>query len=71
MFIHASRNTILKAQQIGMEQGLRQGLEQREEIGRGKQPIATARQLFGLPDWETISRSTGLRIAELQALRED
>lgn len=86
MLIHDSRNAILKAQQIGeqigeqrgeergmergLQQGLEQGLEQGEEIGRRKQAIATARQLFGVLDLITISRSTGLSIADLEALQD-
>jgi predicted transposase/invertase (TIGR01784 family) len=75
MFIHDSRNAILKAQQvgeqIGEQRGLERGLEAGKELGRRQQAIATARQLLGVLDLETISRSTGLSVEELQALQQN
>ena len=57
MFLHDNRNAILKAKQDGIKQGALQ------------EKVAIARQLLDVLDAETISKKTGLSIAEIQALR--
>ncbi|MBW4540496.1 MAG: Rpn family recombination-promoting nuclease/putative transposase [Myxacorys chilensis ATA2-1-KO14] len=68
MFIHDSRNAILKAQQDARERGLQEGRQEGEEIGAKKTAIAIAQQLLGVLDADTISQKTGLTIAEIQSL---
>ncbi|MBF2026581.1 MAG: Rpn family recombination-promoting nuclease/putative transposase [Oscillatoriales cyanobacterium C42_A2020_001] len=68
MFLHDSRNAILKAEQQALERGLQQGLQQGLEQGRREQAIAIAQQLLDILDTETISRKTGLSIEEIQNL---
>lgn len=64
IFIHDSRNAILKARQEGREEGREEG----EAIGAKQKAITIARQLLNVLDAETISQTTGLSIEEIQAL---
>ena len=61
IFIHDSRNAILKARQEGRQEG--------EAIGAKQSAIAIARQLLDVLDIETISQKTGLSLEEIQTLR--
>jgi predicted transposase/invertase (TIGR01784 family) len=65
MFLHDSRNAILKAKQQGLAEGRAEGREE----GRREQAIAIARSLLDVLDVETISQTTGLTIAEIEYLR--
>ena len=57
MFLHDSKNAMLKARQEGEEQGMRRGMEEKaKEI---------ARQLLDVLDVETISQKTGLSVEEI------
>jgi len=60
MFMHDGQNAILYAEQKGMEKGM--------EKGKKDASIAIARELLDLLDAETISKKTGLSVAEIQAL---
>jgi len=60
IFIHDSRNAILKARQEGRDEG--------EAIGAKQKAINIARQLLNVLDVDTISQMTGLSIAEIQTL---
>ena len=60
MFMHDGQNAILYAEQKAMEKGM--------EKGRKEAAIAIARKLLDLLDAETISKKTGLSVAEIQAL---
>ncbi len=60
MFLHDSKNAMLKARQEGEEQGMRRGMEEKaKEI---------ARQLLDVLDVETISQKTGLSVEEIYQL---
>ncbi len=61
IFIHDSRNAILKARQEGRQEG--------EAIGAKQRALAIARQLLDVLDIETISQKTGLSVEEIQTLR--
>lgn len=61
MFLHDSRNAMLKARQEGEKAG--------EARGRLETALSIARQLLDVLDVETISQKTGLSIAEIQQLR--
>ena len=61
IFIHDSRNAILKARQEGRLEG--------EAIGAKQSAIAIARQLLDVLDIETISQTTGLSVEDIQTLR--
>jgi predicted transposase/invertase (TIGR01784 family) len=61
IFIQDQRGAITKATQQGIEQGIEQGANQMK--------IDIARRLLGVLDDEAISQTTGLSIAEIQALR--
>ncbi len=61
IFIHDSRNAILKARQEGREEGREEG----EAIGARQKAITIARQLLNVLDVDTISQMTGLSIAEI------
>ncbi|PSB16388.1 transposase [Phormidesmis priestleyi ULC007] len=69
IFIHDSRNAILKARQEGRQEGRREGRQEGEAIGAKQRAIDIARQLLDVLDIETISQKTGLSIEEIQALR--
>ncbi len=60
IFIHDSRNAILKARQEGRQEG--------EAIGAEQKAITIARQLLNVLDVETISQMTGLSIEEIKTL---
>ena len=60
MFLHDSRNAILKAKQDGLQQGRQEG----ERV----KAVEIARQLLDVLDVETISQKTGLTVAEIQLL---
>jgi predicted transposase/invertase (TIGR01784 family) len=64
MFLHDSRNAILKAKQDGLQQGRQQGRQE----GERTKATEIARQLLDVLDVETISQKTGLTVAEIQAL---
>ena len=60
MFLHDSKNAMLKARQEGEDQGMRRGMEEKaKEI---------ARQLLDVLDVETISQKTGLSVEEIYQL---
>jgi predicted transposase/invertase (TIGR01784 family) len=61
MFLHDSRNAILKARQEGEQKG-------RQE-GQHEKALEIARQLLDVLDAETISQKTGLSLSEIQKLR--
>lgn len=66
IFLHDSRNAILKAQLQGEQKGRAKGrAEGAEEKAR-----QIARSLLNILDVETISQTTGLSIAEIEQLRE-
>lgn len=60
IFIHDSHNALLKARQEGKEEGKEEGMKEKA--------IAIARELLDILDVETISKKTGLSIAEIQSL---
>lgn len=60
MFIHDSRNAILKAKQEAREEGREEGMKEKA--------IAIARELLDVLDVETISQKTGLSVAEIENL---
>ncbi|NJK52533.1 MAG: Rpn family recombination-promoting nuclease/putative transposase [Leptolyngbyaceae cyanobacterium SU_3_3] len=61
MFLHDNRNAILKAKQDGLKEG--------EQLGEQRKALEIARQLLDVLDVATISQTTGLTEAEVQALR--
>lgn len=69
MFLHDSRNAMLKAWQEGKQAGRQEGEKVGEERGRQETALSIARQLLDVLDVETISLKTGLSIAEIQQLR--
>jgi predicted transposase/invertase (TIGR01784 family) len=58
MFLHDSRNAILKAQQQGIQQGDRQAR------------LKIAQQLLEVLDIKTIAQKTGLSLEEVQQLSQ-
>ena len=64
MALHDSRNAILKAQQEGEQKGREEGREE----GAQDKAREIARSLLGVLDTETISRTTGLSMAEVERL---
>jgi predicted transposase/invertase (TIGR01784 family) len=74
MFLHDNRNAIRKAQILGEQKGLAAGLVQGRTEGRvegeREATLAIARSLLGVLDLDTISRTTGLTIPELEQLRD-
>lgn len=62
LFLHDSRNAILKARQEGRQEGFQEGDRQAR--------IAIANQLLDLLDAKTISQRTGLTVAEIQQLKK-
>ncbi len=78
MFIHDSKNAILKAQQDAEAKGRKEGraegraegkVEGREEGAKGK-ALSIARSLLGVLDVQTISQTTGLSVAEVEQLQQ-
>lgn len=73
MFLHDSRNAILKAKQDGFQQGRQEGRQQGQQEGRQEgeraKAVEIARQLLDVLDAQTISQKTGLTMAEIQKLR--
>ncbi len=65
VFIHDQRNAIKKAERLGLEEGIKQGIEQ----GELRAKIAITRQLLLVLDDAEISRSTGLSIDMIAQLR--
>lgn len=63
MFLHDSRNAILKARQEGRKEG--------EQVGEKRKALEIARQLLDVLDVETISQKTGLTVADIQQLRQE
>ena len=61
MFLHDSKNAMLRARQEGEEQGMRRGIEQ----GMQEKAKEIARQLLEVLDVETISQKTGLSLEEI------
>lgn len=68
MFMHDGQNAIRKAEQDAMARGMEKGIEAGIEKGRKEAAIAIARELIDILDAETISKKTGLSIAEIQSL---
>ncbi|MFM7426873.1 MAG: Rpn family recombination-promoting nuclease/putative transposase [Elainella sp.] len=70
IFLHDSRNAILKAQLQGKQKGRAAGLA--EGLAEGAQAKAReiARSLLNVLEVETISQTTGLTIAEVEQLRD-
>lgn len=66
MFLHDSKNAILKAQQDGEAKGRKQGREE----GAKEKALAIARSLLGVLDVQTISQTTGLSVAEVEQLQK-
>ncbi|MDX2215400.1 MAG: Rpn family recombination-promoting nuclease/putative transposase [Oculatellaceae cyanobacterium bins.114] len=60
IFLHDSRNAILKARQEGRQEG--------GQVGRKAKAMEIARQLLDVLDMETISQKTGLSVAEIQQI---
>ncbi|BAZ13477.1 hypothetical protein NIES4071_53160 [Calothrix sp. NIES-4071] len=61
IFLHDSKNAILKAKQDGEAKGRREGAKEKA--------IEIARSLIGILDIQTISQTTGLSVAEIEQLR--
>ena len=70
MFLHDSRNAILKASKDGEKRGIQKGLQQGRQAGRQERAVEIARELIGVLDLETMSQTTGLSLSELQALQK-
>lgn len=66
MFLHDSKNAILKAQQDGEAKGRKEGREE----GAKEKALAIARSLLGVLDVQTISQTTGLSVAEVEQLQK-
>jgi len=77
IFIHDQRNAVIKAERLGLEEGIKQGIEQGKEEGikQGKEEgkeegiKQVAKQLLGILDDTEISRTTGLSIEAIAQLR--
>lgn len=73
IFLHDSRNAILKAanqaREKGWQEGLKEGLQEGLQQGEQRMAIKIAQQLLGILDLETISQKTGLSLEELQTLQ--
>jgi predicted transposase/invertase (TIGR01784 family) len=69
MVLHDSRNAILKAQQDGLAAGEQKGREKGREEGAQEKAREIARSLLSVLDPETISRTTGLSVVEIERLR--
>ncbi len=67
IYIHDQRNAIKKAVRQGREQGIEQGREQ----GMREAQFEIAKRLLDVLDEETISRTTGLSLEEIQRLKGD
>lgn len=65
IFLHDSRNAILKAQQQGKAEGRAEGRAE----GAKEKAKEIARSLLTLLDTDTISKTTGLTVAEVEQLR--
>ena len=72
MFIQDQRGALTKAlaqgKAEGIVEGIEKGMEKGMEKGKKDASIAIARELLDLLDAETISKKTGLSVAEIQAL---
>jgi predicted transposase/invertase (TIGR01784 family) len=66
MFIHDSKNAILKAQRDAEAKGLEKGREE----GAKEKALSIARSLLGVLDIQTISQTTGLSVAEVEQLQK-
>jgi predicted transposase/invertase (TIGR01784 family) len=66
MFIHDSKNAILKAQRDAEAKGLEKGREE----GAKEKALSIARSLLGVLDVQTISQITGLSVAEVEQLQK-
>ena len=64
-FIHDQRGVSIKATEQGIKQGIEQGIKQ----GIEQNQLETARRLLPILDNETIEKTTGLPIADIQNLR--
>ncbi|MBW4552757.1 MAG: Rpn family recombination-promoting nuclease/putative transposase [Aphanocapsa sp. GSE-SYN-MK-11-07L] len=69
MFLHDNRNAILKAKQDGLKEGQKKGRQEGRQEGERAKTLEIARQLLDVLDVQTISQTTGLTVAEVQALR--
>jgi predicted transposase/invertase (TIGR01784 family) len=61
MFLHDSRNALLKARQEGRQEG--------EQLGRQEERLEIAKSLLDVLDVETIAQKTGLAVAEVRRLK--
>jgi predicted transposase/invertase (TIGR01784 family) len=80
MFLHDNRNAILKAREEGEAKGRHEGRQEGRHEGRhegrqeGRQEgkrlkaLEIAKQMLGMLDVETISKMTGLSVAEISQL---
>ena len=62
-FIHDQRGVSIKAKEQGIKQGIEQGIKQNQ--------LETARRLLPILDNETIEKTTGLPITDIQHLRNE
>ncbi|MCU0569899.1 MAG: Rpn family recombination-promoting nuclease/putative transposase [Oculatellaceae cyanobacterium Prado106] len=69
MFLHDNRNAILKAKLDGKAEGKAEGRAEGKAEGRLEEKQAIARSLLGILDLPTISKTTGLSIAEIEQLQ--
>ena len=74
IFIHDSKNAILKAQRDGeakgRKEGRKEGREEGREEGAKEKALSIARSLLGVLDVQTISQTTGLSVAEVEQLQK-
>ncbi len=70
MFLHDSKNAILKAQQDGEAKDRKEGRAEGREEGAKEKALAIARSLLGVLDVQTISQTTGLSVAEVEKLQK-
>jgi len=67
IFISDQRNAIKKAERLGLEQGMKKGVEQ----GELQTKLAIAQKLLNVLDDQAISESTGLSIEAIAKLRSN
>jgi predicted transposase/invertase (TIGR01784 family) len=74
IFIQDQRGAVIKGIQQGIEQGIQQGIEQgiQQGIEQGIQQnkVEIAKKMLNLVDDQIICQTTGLSIAEVEALRD-
>jgi predicted transposase/invertase (TIGR01784 family) len=69
MYITHQRGAITKGYNDGRKKGREEGREEGVELGKHKQALETAHNLLPLLDDETIAKSVGLSVADIQQLR--